>query len=109
MCLQIFLLALLNLVTFSIYEVEEDRQEGFYSIATELGKKNSMVVAYLIMAVLIICLLVFQTSSNFSWFIISGTLVYASMYVMPAFFTRYDRYRIVGDAVFLLAALFLLF
>lgn len=107
--IQIFLLAFLNLITFSIYEENEDRKEGFPSIATEIGKEKSTRIAYLMICALIVSLSILRPFGPFSAFILVGTLIYAGMYIMPDFFSKKDRFRIWGDAVFLLAALFLLF
>lgn len=106
--IQTFLLALLNLITFSIYEAKEDKEEGFYSIATELGEKRSKIISYSIIILLSASLVIHGHWGAFSGFILSGILIYSLMYVLPTFFARGDRFRIWGDAVFLLAALFFL-
>lgn len=107
--IQTFLLALLNLITFSIYELNEDKEEGFYSITTELGEKKSKIIAYLIIILLSASLVINEPWGAFSGFISTGILIYSLMYVLPTFFAQGDRFRIWGDAVFLFAALFYLF
>lgn len=107
--LQTFLLAWLNLITFSIYELHEDQLEGFYSIATKFGKEKTTQIAIVIILLLATSLIIDASWGNFSGFIIIGMLIYTWMLLLPGFFKKNDRFRILGDAVFWLAAIFLLF
>ena len=107
--LQIFMLALLNLLTFSIFEVDEDKEEGFHSIASQLGTKLCAGISGVILFMLLGSLLFTSLPMAIEIFMAIGGLIYAVMYAFPHFFAVNERYRIVGDAVFLMAALFLLF
>lgn len=107
--LQIFLLALVNLLTFSVFEEEEDRAEGFHSIATQLGTKTCATISGLVLLVLWCSLLWVQLPFAIEVFMALGGLTYATMYAFPDFFATKERFRIFGDALFLMAALFLLF
>lgn len=106
--LQIFMLALLNLLTFSVFEVDEDLEEGFYSIATQLGTKTCAGISSLVLIVLWGSLLFTRLPMAIEMFFALGGLTYAFMYAFPFFFAMKERFRIFGDALFLTAALFLL-
>lgn len=105
---QIFMLALLNLLTFSIFEVDEDKEEGFHSIATQLGTKTCAGISSLILLILWGSLLLVRLPIVMEMFLALGGLTYAVMYAFPLFFAAKERFRIFGDALFLMAALFLL-
>ena len=107
--LQIFLLAFLNLITFSIYEESDDRKEGFYSIVTQIGLKRTKLLAYTIFISLLITIIFIGVPGLFSAFILIGTLIFGTIHVFPSFFAVGERFRIIGDAVFLLAGICLLF
>ena len=106
--LQIFLLALVNLLTFSVFEVEEDNAEGFHSIATRLGTRTCATITSLVLLVLWTSLLLVKLPIAIEVFMAIGGLTYAVMYAFPHFFANRERFRIFGDAIFLMAALFLL-
>ncbi len=106
---QIFMLALLNLLTFSIFEVDEDKEEGFHSIATQLGTKTCAGISSILLLLLWGSLLFIKLPMALEMFIALGGLTYAVMYAFPLFFASKERFRIFGDALFLMAALFLLF
>lgn len=106
--LQIFLLALVNLFTFSVFEVDEDRAEGYHSIATQLGTKTCATISSLVLLALWGSLLLVNLPMAIELFIATGGLTYAVMYAFPHYFAAKERFRIFGDAIFLMAGLFLL-
>lgn len=109
MFIQVFLLAFLNLVTFSIFEISEDEQEGFHSIATKLGLKRARIIAILLVALLLTSVPLEGAKDSFSIFLAVGAITFGLMLLFPGYFSKHERFRILGDSIFLLAAVFLLF
>ncbi|WP_436514840.1 hypothetical protein [Ekhidna sp. To15] len=102
--LLLFLLTYVNLVIFSWYEKNEDQQDGFQSIATQMSeKKLERTIVLLLATGLSISFLTFSITSVF--FII-GFIIYASMLLFPHFFKKNHMFRTIGDGVFLLPILF---
>ncbi len=104
MTAELALLALSNLLLFALLEAEEDRLEGLESIGTRVTS------TYLQKAIAV--LLVINTVLGFSmqhlpWryqaFILIGSFLLGIILLFPGFFIQKDRYRILGDGIFLLA------
>lgn len=106
---QLLLLAFVNLVTFSLFEEQDDRIEGFFSIVTQLGYVKTRMLAGVVLLVLSLSLWVEGQSIAFLAFVGLGSLLYTSMHVFPDFFQSKDRYRLLGDSYFIMAIIFLLF
>ncbi len=108
---QLALLAFANLTLFSLYEVDFDRKEGFSSIASNVGE----VVAERIIALALIAL----TSSvvfTYTWvgislkyevFIFAATVITAVIFGARRHFQVNERYRVVGDVLFIALPLIL--
>jgi len=109
--LALFLIALINLILFSYYEIELDRNTGQHSIATILSNK----------AIRILLLLLFIASLSLSVYIMISLKLYVApivlitmtaililIYVQKPFFEKKDYFRLAGDAIFILPLLYVL-
>lgn len=100
----LILLTFVNLVLFSWYERDDDSNDGFHSIATELDSAQlDRVVLLLTTAGLSISLLFFSTVTLY---FTVGFIIYAFMAIYPEWFRMKHRYRAIGDGVFLMPILF---
>lgn len=113
--MQFFLLALLNLLTFSTYERETDALDQHTSFVRALGERRTRLLIGLL-AILIIGLgfyaVLISEPTSFLW---SVQAVYALMlgtmlwvFFDEKIFRLAERYRLWGDAVFMLPILTLL-
>jgi hypothetical protein len=100
------LVALINLLLFSWFSVDEDRFDGISSLPTLVGTKALWVVFPVLLMTQFLLLIRSAFSPAFLiLFVMSLMLV--SMFIFPAFFRKHDRYRI-GDAVFFVTLIYLL-
>lgn len=101
------MIAWLNLVVFADIERDEDKREGFHSIALLLSHRNVRSLANgLSIAIVFI-----------SFFLLNEHIHVAAYFMFCAaslqvilrweFFRSSERYRIVGDGIFLIPALFI--
>ncbi|MFY0599202.1 MAG: hypothetical protein JXR03_05990 [Cyclobacteriaceae bacterium] len=110
--LQLVLIALINLLVFSYYDMEEDSKVGFSSIAKQVGAKkarlliNSLILLSLIASAFI--LLTTEAALSFEVVYLSMTIILAVTFWMPYYFRVKERYRALGDAVFYMPLIFLL-
>ena len=99
-------LAFANLVVFSLYEEQWDREEGFSSMVTILGSDQSRQVLRVIFSALLISGIVFLITGMLPWryqmFVLVGTLTLAGLSLRPDLFGESERYRIMGDFVFII-------
>jgi hypothetical protein len=102
---QFFIVALINLLLFSWFEYEADKNGGYSSFVTTYGKK--LTVGLLLM-------LSFCNASITGWMLVQNpgnvtalvflimTSILLIIYLFPVYFAVNSRYRLVGDAVFFL-------
>ncbi len=110
---QYFLLALINLLIFSLFDRGLDEKEQHASLIRKLGEKRSKTVIKILIACLFIVQLSyfvfeFQTFALLSLFTFLMNLTFATILLFPSYFMQEERYRILGDMVFLFPV-FLLF
>jgi hypothetical protein len=104
-----FLTAFINLIVFSLYDVTHDRRHNFPSFVTQFGTRVGSQLLYLLFSLAIISIVwlsfyEFELALIFSAMIV----VFFILFVVPEAFTHGEKYRMVGDAVFFLPALYLL-
>jgi hypothetical protein len=109
---QILFLALINLIIFSWVEFDLDHQDGHMSIAIKLGKnKTKKLIGFLIsflMAWQLISLLWLDFElTQISYTIMTITL--SLIYFAPNALSKNDRYRWLGDIIFFIPGIQLLF
>ena len=112
---QIFLLALANLVIFSCFDYKADQQDGHYSLAIHLGLVRSRKIAlWIVVAGLVFCIPTFFFASylitqEVQLLIFVMNLLLLMLLLKEKHFQQNELYRIVGDAVFFIPALLLLY
>lgn len=106
---QFVLTALINLLLFSWIDKKQDEQDRHSSFATAMGEqaaKNSLVILFFLQAILTGVLLVFNEKPTLI-LMMMNTLLFL-IFVQKKYFELNDRYRLLGDAVFLLPLIYLL-
>jgi 1,4-dihydroxy-2-naphthoate octaprenyltransferase len=112
---QFLLLALVNLLEFSLFEFESDSKDGHTSFVRALGKRQSIRLIRMILGLVaslgVVLLLLDDRQS-----VVALEMIYALMAAMlaillyrKAWFSQHERYRAWGDAAFFLPFLYLMF
>lgn len=107
---QFVLTALLNLLLFSWFDKKQDEQDRHSSFATVMGEeptKKSIIGLFFVQAFLSSVLLVIA-QERASLVLIMMNLLLLLIFVNKKYFEFNDRYRLLGDAVFLLPAIYVL-
>lgn len=100
------MVALINLLLFSWFSVDEDRVDGISSLTTLVGTKVLRFIFPLIL--LIQFSLVVHSSFGAAFLVLFAmSLMLVLMFAFPGFFRKHDRYRL-GDAVFFMTLIYLL-
>lgn len=108
---QLILIAFVNLVVFAYFERDQDRENRSQSLPLILGQ---VVTVRLIWALIALSLVVvgigiyFQLFIRFQLILASMTLGMAAIMRFDSFFSERDRFRMIGDGIFLLPGLYLL-
>jgi len=104
--------ALINLILFSWFDREKDLQDNHTSLVTRVGNTASRGILYFLF-ITHLGLIIYAFDSGFE---ISILLVFVSMYLVLLFiflkaewFSFNDRYRLAGDAIFLIPLIYLIF
>jgi 4-hydroxybenzoate polyprenyltransferase len=109
---QFFLIALTNLLLFSLFDAEQDRIDNLSSFVTRFGKKTTRVCLALLFVIQIFLsfVLLFCFSYDLKAIVILFTMtaILLMLYSFARLYTPSERYRWVGDAVFFLPALLFL-
>ncbi|MCR9251770.1 MAG: hypothetical protein NXI20_15195 [bacterium] len=105
MYFQILVIALMNLMIFSLFEDKTDKADGFVSLILLLGDRSKLVINILFFISITITLSLFflfelPTSTATLFAIMSATLFVINL--NQKFFHSFERYRIVGDGIFYL-------
>ena len=108
---EFMLTALLNLLLFSWfdrYHDNQDKRESFVTLAGEKGSKGFVGGVFILNGVLLICSAIFIPAiTGYVAILILMNTVLAIMLVKSDYFQPDDRFRIIGDAVFLLPIIYL--
>ncbi len=114
--LQFVLLALANLMIFALYEKNLDEKDGHLSFVLLAGTKKAGWVVYgcLVIIILIVIIVVTVWHAQQPLLLTQGIFLLMAITLLlimlfPVFFQQKERYRIIGDAVFLFPVLALLF
>lgn len=105
---QFFLLCLGNLLMFALFEIETDRKDGHSSFVRAIGKAGARRLILLILgiALALSMLTVMNEPSLGELQVVSSQILMIGLHILimirPKFFALNERYRILGDAVFLL-------
>jgi len=104
---QFMLTALLNLIIFSWYDRHRDKADGSSSIVLLLGETKSMFLIRIIPLVNI-ALSVFGNEFFPVVIIVAMNLILVFVFIGRSVLLKDDRFRLIGDAVFLLPLLYYL-
>ena len=106
---QYFFLALANLLLFSWFEADTDRQDGHPSFALSVGRPLVRLLIYGCLAAVGISSVVFlsvvatlEVTVAAQGTVLVMTLVLLALTLWPAYFRRHERYRLLGDGIFVL-------
>ena len=107
----LFLTALTNLILFSWYERKQDQSEGFTSLVLALGEKKISSILTLMFVLTLLGAIVLSQNVD-SWrsviFFLTAGVINFGLWKYSNFFSQNNRYRSVGDAVFLLPIIWLI-
>ncbi|MDW3647829.1 MAG: hypothetical protein R8P61_12240 [Bacteroidia bacterium] len=105
--LQFFLLALINLLTFSMYEMETDQLDGHTSFVLAIGKKTTKALLYFLsILVLVFCAMILSKESS-PLVLMAESIFLLMLFVLVWVFVderrfgKTEAYRAWADAVFL--------
>jgi 4-hydroxybenzoate polyprenyltransferase len=105
----IFCVSLANVLLFSLYDHKIDREQKLTSIIQNIGKKGTVIILYALLGIACCIALVFFFKGNeLSGGIalsMTGSLVFLLLF--PSWF-EHERYRILGDSIFLYPVILLL-
>lgn len=114
--IEVFLLALINLLEFSFFEYDVDKKDNHSSFVRLVGpnKARKVVLFLLVATYILVGLSGFMLTGNKNFgvaqiVIFCMTLVLTLVIIKPTFFMRNERYRIYGDLIFLFPMMVLLF
>ncbi len=105
-----FSIALTNLILFSWFDKERDLIHNHSSIATRVGASKTKMALYFLFVLLsaLLTLLYFQHTDP--WPIVIFTLMTLTLliiFLLSVWFSIEDRYRLAGDAIFLIPVIYL--
>ncbi len=106
--LQILLLAIMNLMLFSLMEKELDQQQGFPSIVRVIGSNGQSIINLVFLLYLLITagsFVYFDVSLKFTIVLLSMGLVLVGINNWQEKFRRNEYYRILGDGIFFIPLL----
>lgn len=105
---QFFLLSLVNLLEFSLFEFEIDEQDGHTSFVRGIGRNRARQLIYVLLGLTILVGLIVVAIWPYQ-LILYGEMIFLAMgtglgliLTREPFFAVQERYRALGDAVFLL-------
>jgi len=109
--MQLALLAFVNIVLISTFELEEDRFNEFGSLSLSMGKKRTsqLLGRLLIISALSTIIIAYYHPyfMNLEIIYLSSSLQLAIILLRPTWFMSAERYRIYADAIFLYPLIFL--
>lgn len=104
MASQVFLLAFINLLVFSVFEFEADLAEAFDSLPTAMGQLKTIQLIYFLAGILLLSIFIYtwyvKVPLAFEAFIFIAWLALVVLLFKRHYFSQEDRYRMVGDAIF---------
>ena len=111
---EFILLALINLLIFSMFEQSVDMKSGFQSLVKSIGSENVLIITISLLVIVILLSLTSMIIDGSISHILEAQLI---MIVMASAFTMIfinrrrliinERYRMYGDAVFFIPVLFI--
>lgn len=104
---QFFLLALVNLLEFSLYERAIDEADGHSSFVRAIGERGTRRLIYVLLALFAGGFIWFASQATGEWLILQIVLglmaaILLALVAVPGWFGESERYRSWGDGAFLL-------
>lgn len=105
---QYAVIALANLLIFALYEAEMDEKDGHRSFIKSVGKKKAKAFVYTCLLIVFFSALISVITTHTAdrlfkielfFLLMNSTLI--CIMALPAFFQKKERYRMLGDAIFL--------
>lgn len=108
--IQIFLLALINLLILSFYEIDHDQKDGQHSWAVKFGvnSTSSHLNAIFVFMVLLQCgslLAMSEVYMIIQGLLMAMTIILYAIFRKRTFFELNERYRTCGDMIFFIPGL----
>ena len=108
----VFLVALINLLLFSLYDYGQDKQNGFHSVVLRIGTESSRKLIGLLLMItfsLVVWLLTKHPAHLLFWVLLVMTGSLVALHLRPTVFHPRDNYRILGDGIFFLPLVYLIY
>ena len=106
------LTALINLLLFSLFDRKTDLSDNHYSFATTFGvTATRSLIAFLLLTIVALAIALMVKSPDYQRDMITLLLmnsVLLTILIFPGYFALNDRFRRVGDSVFLIPLVYLL-
>jgi 1,4-dihydroxy-2-naphthoate octaprenyltransferase len=102
---QFFLTALINLILFSLFDKDSDRQDHHPSLVNYLGSKWSGRLLIFLFCLQAAMLLV-SLGAKEEWILLTMNGVLLTLFLFKRYFEKGDRFRLWGDAIFFLPFLY---
>lgn len=99
--------ALINLIVFSWFDRARDLRDGNISFVTVLGEQTSRTVIVLLFLLVTVLTTISLSAAGIVILLMNALLLIT--FIFHRYFSRHDRFRILGDFVFMLPLLYLLF
>ncbi len=107
-------LAFTNLLLFTYFETETDRQQDFGSFSRTVGKKSTRrtiitMLLGILFSVISACSIWSDNEviTSSQWVIAGMSIPLILLTIWPRYFSENDRYRVLGDAIFFIPLLVL--
>lgn len=102
-----FAIALMNLLLFSLFDMESDRRDRHVSFALSSGVTITQIVFVMLFSVPVF-LIALKGAKLHVLIVLAMAVCLLVIMAFRKFFIRYGRYRLLGDAVFYFPAIYLL-
>lgn len=107
MMIEVYLLALINLLIFAGMEAKADQQDGHHSFTTRWGGTTTVRVVNVLLGLsftLAVYLMIENPTLDSSTFVLMNLMLFV-IFKRADYFAQHDRYRLWGDGVFLIPLL----
>lgn len=103
-----FLIALINLLIFSWYDHDRDKAGGHFSAVTSLGRPATRMVIWVLIGTTALSIALSGFGAG-PMILLVMLVLHLGIFLFEGFFAAGDRYRLFGDAIFLLPGILIFF
>lgn len=104
--------ALINLMLFSWFDQEHDRNDNHPSLVSSLGDSTTRIFLYFLFLLQFTlstyCVFLYPALFSVITVLVLMNIVLILIFFKAEWFSKYDRYRLAGDAIFLLPIIYVL-